>query len=101
MIHLKSQLDCRQKLSKYLLERFAANPAERSSLLGELRFFAIVGDAVLQNEIDVVQKLLAIVVFVRLDFLGHRFQIHGVFDDAVVILDELFVDRFEERPSLW
>ena len=85
----------------YLFEGIAANAPEGSGLLGELRLFSVVGDAVLQNEIDVVKELEPVVVLVRFDFLGHRFQIHRVLDDAVIILDELFVDRLEERPGLW
>ena len=69
------------------------------SLFGELGLDAVVGDAVLQNQFNVSQEFAAVVVLVTLDLLGHRFEIHGLLDDAVVVFDELLVDRFQEGPG--
>ena len=85
----------------YLFESIAANSTESFGLFSKLRLFAVVSDTVLQYEIYVVEELLTVVILVRFNFLGHRFKVHRIFDDAVIVFDKFLVDRFEERPSFW
>ena len=84
----------------YLLQGISADLDQRLGLLGELRLLAVVGDAVDQDQLDIAEELGAVVVLVVLDLLGHRLQVHGLLNDAVVVLDELLVDRLQERPRL-
>lgn len=55
--------------------------------------------AVVEDQPDVLVQVVISHIFVRLELLGARLEVHRVFDVFVVLGKLLFVDRREERPS--
>lgn len=94
----RSQIEVHAELEVLLAVLFSHTLAHDANLW----VFAIVEEAVVEHEVDVIEELLAAQVLIRLQLLSDQAEVHRLLDDVKVVGDVqlLGIHCLVEDPSL-
>lgn len=97
-ITLGSNVEVHRQLLVLFVELLFDTPAD----LANLTVLTVILNAVLEDQVHVVEEVLELQILIRVQLLLYRAEIHWLLNDLEVVRDVqlLRVNRFKEDPSL-